>query len=199
MARNIFKALLSPRPKIVIGELPPPQRGPGDIPKPAVPELARGERVLAVAQEDAAGHWLVLTTFRLLERSAEGLTALERAWHEVDTGTWNPDLWLLTVSFTDGLHPRQWQLKTQTGPGDVPQVLRERTTATVVLMREVDLGPRRTARVTVRKDLATRELTEQVILGRGTRTDDAELMAAVDRAREDVRNQTGLPPTSSAP
>lgn len=194
VARNIFKALVSRRPKTVIGELPPPQRTAGDVPKQALPELARGERVLAVAQEDAAGHWLVLTTFRLLERSAEGMTLLERAWHEVDTGTWDPDLWLLTVSFTDGLNPRQWQLKTQTGPGNVPQVLRERTTASVVLMRVVNLGPRRSARVTIRKDLATRELAEQVILGRGARTDDAELMAAVDQAREDLRGQTGLPP-----
>lgn len=192
--RNIFKALVSRRPKIVIGELPPPQRTPGDVPQEALPDLARGERVLAVAQEDASGHWLVLTTFRLLERSSEGLTALERAWHEVDTGTWDPDLWVLSISFTDGLNGRQWQLKTQTGPGQVPQVLRERTTATVVLMRVVDLGPRRTARVTVRKDLATRELDEQVILGRGSRTDDPELMAAIDRARADVRNQTGMAP-----
>ncbi|QFG68854.1 hypothetical protein [Ornithinimicrobium pratense] len=194
MARNIVKAFFSRRPKIVIGELPPPQRAPRDIPKEAVPELTRGERVLAVAQEDASGHWLVLTTYRLLERSSEGLTALERAWHEVDTGTWDPDLWVLSISFTDGLNGRQWQLKTQTGPGEVPQVLRERTTATVVLMRVVDLGPRRTARVTVRKDLATRELDEQVILGRGARSDDAELMASIDRARADVRNQAGMPP-----
>lgn len=187
-------ALFKRRPKIVIGEIPPPQRTPADIPREAVPELARGERVLAVAQEDMAGGWLVLTTFRLMERSGEGMTLLERPWHEVDTGTWDPDLWMLSVSFTDGLNARQWQLKTQTGPADVPQVLRERTTATVVLMRLVDLGRRRTARVTVRKDLATRELTEEVILGRGARTDDSELMAAVDRARADLRNQAGLPP-----
>lgn len=193
VARNIFKALVTRRPKIVIGEIPPPQRTPRDIPRAALPELARGERVLAVGQEDGAGRWLVLTTLRLLERSPEGMSLLDRSWHEVDTGTWNPDLWMLSVSFVDGLHPRQWQLKTQTGPGDLPQVLRERTTATVVLMREVDLGPRRSARVTIRKDLATRELTEQVILGRAARTDDTELMAAVDRARDDLRTQTGLP------
>lgn len=199
MARNIFKALVTPRPKTVIGEVPPPQRGPGDIPRPALPELARGERVLAVGQEDGAGRWLVLTTFRLLERSPEGMTLLERPWHEVDTGTWNPDLWMLSVSFVDGLHPRQWQLKAQTGPADVPQVLRERTTATVVLMRVVDLGPRRSARVTIRKDLATRELAEQVVLGRGARTDDAALMAAIHRARDDLRTQTGLPPVPWGP
>ena len=192
-------ALFRRRPKIVIGETPPPQRTPGDIPQEARPELSRGERVLAVAQEDAGGHWLVLTTFRLLERTAEGLTALERAWHEVDTGTWDPDLWMLSVSFTDGLNGRQWQLKTQTGPGEVPQVLRERTSATVVLLRAVDLGPRRTARVTIRKDLATRELLDQVILGRAVRSDDTELMEAVEESRRDLRSQAGLPPVGPGP
>lgn len=180
------------RKKTVIGALPPPQRRVEDIPDAARPELSRGERVLAVAQEDAAGHWLVLTTSRLLERTAEGLTVLERPWHEVDTGAWDPDLWVLAASFTDGLNGRQWQLKSQTGPGQVPQVFRERTSATVVLMRRVELGPRRTARVSLRKDLATRELVEQVILGRGTRADDAELAQAVEAARADLRAQAGL-------
>lgn len=187
-------ALFRRRPRIVIGELPPPQRRPVDVPREALPDLAPGERVLAVAQEDSAGHWLVLTTYRLLERTAEGLTVLERPWHEVDTGAWDPDLWVLAVSFTDGLGGRQWQLKSQTGPGEVPVVLRERTQASVVLLREVDLGPRRTARVTIRKDLASRELVEQVLVSRGTGGADPELVAAVDEARTDLRTQTGLPP-----
>lgn len=180
------------RKKTVIGELPPPQRKVEDIPASARPDLARGEQVLAVAQEDSAGYWLVLTNHRVLERTADGRTVLERPWHEVDTGAWDPDLWVLAVSFTDGLHGRQWQLKTQTGPGQVPQVFRERTSASVVLMRPVDLGARRSARVTIRKDLASRELLDQVVLGRGTQADDPELAAAVAAARADLRTQAGL-------
>lgn len=182
------------RPRTVIGETPAPQRSVADLPAAARQDLAKGEQVLAAAQEDASGHWLVLTTYRLLERTATGQTLLERAWHEVDTGAWDPDLWTLAVSFVDGLNGRQWQLLTQTGPGDVPPVFRERTSASVVLTRALDLGPRRTARVTIRKDLATRELVEQVLWGRGTRRDDAELAHRVRAARFDLRDQVGLPP-----
>lgn len=181
-------------PKKVIGALPPPARTPADIPAAARPRLEAGERILAVAQEDAGGHWLVLTSYRLLERTPDGDTALERPWHEVDAGAWNPDLWVLATSFVDGLGGRQWQLKTQTGPGQVPQVFRERTQASVVLTRSVDLGARRTARVSVRKVLDSRELVEQVLWGRGTRRDDEELTRRVRAARFEVRDQVGLPP-----
>lgn len=181
-------------PKKVIGELPPPERSASDLPPAARPDLARGEQVLAVAQEDAGGHWLVLTTYRLLESTDAGERLLERPWHEVDAGTWDPDLWVLSVSFVDRLGGRQWQLKTLTGPGSVPQVFRERTQASVVLTRSVDLGPRRSARVTIRKDLRTRELLEQVLWGRGARQDDPDLAQRVHAARFDVRDQVGLPP-----
>ena len=164
------------------------------LPAAAQPDLARGEQVLATAQEDAHGHWLVLTTYRLLEVTAEGEVVLERPWHEVDTGSWDPDLWALAVLFVDGLGGRQWVLQRRTGHGMVPEVFRERTSATVVLTRAVDLGPRRTARVTIRKVLPTRELEEQVLYGRGSGESDAELAAEVRAARMDLRDQVGLPP-----
>lgn len=181
--------------KRVIGpEVPPPEGRPGDVPPAALPELGRGEQVLATAREDGSGHWLVLTTWRLLERTVDGRTVLERAWHEVDTGSWNPDSWALSVLFVDGLNGRQWVLQRQTGPGKVPEVFRDRTTASVVLTREVDLGPRRSARVSLRTDLRTRRLQEQVLLGRGSRADDEELSTRVLAARRELREQAGMDP-----
>lgn len=177
-----------------IGAAPKPERDPGDLPDAVRPTLARGEQVLASAQEDGTGHWLLLTTFRLLEVADTGDVLLERPWHEVDTGAWDPDLWALAVTFVDQLGGRQWVLQRRTGPGMVPQVFRERTSATVVLMRAVDLGPRRTARVTIRKVLPTRELVEQVLWGRGPGESDPELAAAVHAVRVDLRDQVGLPP-----
>ncbi|MFK5646346.1 hypothetical protein ACI3ET_07435 [Ornithinimicrobium sp. LYQ121] len=183
------------RPERVIGIVaPPPETKPGDVPASVVPELGRREQVLATAQEDQDGHWLVLTTWRLLERADDGRTVLERAWHEVDTGSWDPDAWTLTVLFVDGAEDRRWQLQLRTGPGSVPVVFRDRTTASVVLTRVIDLGPRRTARVTIRTVLATRELLEQVLLGHGSRTEDAELAARVFSARRELRDQVGLDP-----
>lgn len=183
------------RPRRVIGpEVPPPEGRAGDVPEEALAGLDRGEQVLATTREDASGHWLVLTTWRLLERTADGTSVLDRPWHEVDTGSWDPDAWVLSVLFVDGLHGRQWRLQRLTGPGRVPEVFRDRTTASVVLTRAVDLGPRRSARVTVRMELRTRELHEQVLLGRGARRDDAELEAKVLAARQELRDQTGMAP-----
>lgn len=173
---------------------PRPARSAGAPPEGVLPDLLRGEQVLATAQEDADGHWLVLTTWRLVERTEEGATVVERPWHEVDSGAWDPDEWSLAVDFVDGVGPRRWRLRDRTGPGSVPVVLRDRTTASVVLTRGVDLGPRRTARVTVRKVLHSRELVEQVLLGPGAQLVDAQLARAVHEARRDVRDQAGLDP-----
>ena len=172
-----------------------PERSAEDVPQGAREPLGRGEQLLASAQEDSAGHWLLLTTWRLLERTDDGETLLERAWHEVDSGAWNPETWTLAASFVDGLEGRQWTLRRLTGPGLVPEVFRERTSASVVLTRVVDLGPRRSARVTVRNDLRTRELVEQVLLGRGSRPDDEALREQVLLARQELRGQVGMDPT----
>lgn len=181
------------RPKRIIGpEVPPPEGRADDLPRTARPDLGRGEQVLATAQEDGGGHWLVLTTWRLLERTVEGQTVLERPWHEVDTGAWDPHTWVLSVFFVDGVQPRRWTLQRRTGPGRVPEVFRERTTASVVLARVVDRGRRPGARVSIRTDLRTRELREQVLLGPGARDDDRELAARVAAARRELREQTGM-------
>lgn len=182
------------RKKVVGGPIVRPEGRPSDAPPAVLAGLGRGEQVHATAREDDGGHWLVLTTWRLLERTPEGETVLERPWHEVDTGSWDPDLWTLSVIFVDGKEPRRWRMQTLTGPGEVPETFRDRTTASVVLTRAVDLGRRRTARVTVRKVLQTRDLREQVILGRGASVQDKDLAALVLAARQELRDQTGMPP-----
>jgi hypothetical protein len=89
----------------------------------------------------------------------------------------------------------QWGLRTRTGPGRVPEAFRERVQASVVLTRQVDLGSRRSAPVVIRKELRSRELSEQVLWGAAARQDDAELTAAVAAASLELRDQVGLPPT----
>ena len=94
-----------------------------------------------------------------------------------------------TVSFVDGGRPGQWVL------GDsslLPETVRERVQASVVLAQLVDLGDRRRARAVIRQDLAGGGLLEQVVLGRGVRPDDPEVAAATDRALADLREQVGL-------
>jgi len=154
--------------------------------------------VLAVAQDDTSGDWLVLTTFRLLVLDDADGVRLERPWHEVATGTWDPESGTLSLSWVGSARATQWLLLRSTGPGRIPQVFRERVSASVVQVREVSLDKRRTARVSVRSVLETRELIDQVVLGPDSSPADAELAAEVGRVRAEVRAAVGLPPQRTA-
>ena len=132
---------------------------------------------------------MVLTNHRLYAVDAAGERTLARPWHEVDAGTWSAELGQLTVTWVDGARPSQWTLGDSTL---LPETLRERVQASVVLAQRVDLGPRRIARAVIRQDLATGELVEQVVPGRGVRGDDEEVAAATAAALAELREQVGL-------
>ncbi|HKJ11603.1 MAG TPA: hypothetical protein VJ976_04335 [Ornithinimicrobium sp.] len=172
--------------------------GPAKLPTDIRLSLQRGESVLAAAQDDTSPEWLVLTTFRVLVVVEAGTVGMERGWHEVATGAWDPESATLSLSWVGGVRAMQWVLGTRTGPGRVPQVLRERVSASVVQAREVSVGPRRTARVSVRSVLRTRELIDQVVWGPGSSPTDAELVAEVEKVRAEVRTAVGLPPQRTA-
>jgi len=158
--------------------------------------LARGERVLAFGVDDNTGGYLVATTFALAVVSvgAETSTAertLRRRWLYVDAGSWEPQTATLTVTWTDGRRAGQWSFRDQ--PTRLPETLRERVQASVVITSRLNLGDRRTGRVAIRQDFATRELIPQTILGRYTRADDPEVHAHVEAAMAYLRDQVGLP------
>lgn len=160
----------------------------------AAVRLLRGERILAGAQDDHTGAWVVVTTWRLIVLTGTGQVQVDRPWLDVDAGSWDPDTASLSLTWVGGGRGLQWQLRSRTGPGRVPETFRERVQASVVLTRQVDLGPRRSARVVIRKELRSRELTEQVLLSRGARAEDAELTREVALARAELRDQVGIPP-----
>lgn len=181
------------------------QSGPGDGRRalPTMPDvvaagvrLASGEKILAAAQDDGSGDWVVATTWRLVTVGGSGEVGTDSRWLEVDSGSWDPDGWRLGVSWVDGSPVTQWLLHERTGPGRLPPILHDRVSASVVLTRHLDLGPRRTARVVIRKDLRTRDLVEQVLVSRGAARDDAELRDAVRQARATLRDQVGMPPAA---
>ncbi|MGB3830186.1 MAG: hypothetical protein WA962_15590 [Ornithinimicrobium sp.] len=158
----------------------------------------RGESVLAAAQDDLTHAWVALTTYRVVVLSPEGEVQLDRPWHEVDTGAWDPDSAILSLSWVGGTSSLQWRMRTLTGPGRMPAVFRDRVSASVVQVREVKLSPRRTARVSIRAVLSTRELVDQVSFGRGARTADPELVSEVGRVQQEARAEVGLPPSGGA-
>lgn len=151
--------------------------------------LGPGERMLSWAREQASDTTVVATNHGLYAVDAHGTRVLARAWHEVDAGTWSAELGQLTVTWVDGSRPVQWTLGDATL---VPETVRERVQASVVLAQRVDLGPRRGARVVIRQNLGSGELVEQVVLGRGVRADDETVRAAVAVALADLREQVGL-------
>ena len=68
----------------------------------------------------------------------------------------------------------------------------ERVQASVVLAQRVELGERRSARAVIRQDLASGELVEQVVLGKGVRPDDPGVEPQTAAALAYLREQVGL-------
>jgi hypothetical protein len=162
--------------------------------------LAGGERVLAFGVDDNTNVYVVATNFALVVVSvaagpgAESSTAertLRRPWLFVDAGVWEPETATLTVTWTDGRRAGQWSFRGQ--PTLLPETLRERVQASVVISTRLNLGDRRTGRVAIRQDFETRELIPQTLLGRYTRADDPEVAAHVHAALAHLRDQVGLP------
>lgn len=179
-------------------------------------DLAKGEKVLAFAVDDNTGAYVVATTYALAvvtssvrpssaetsaprssateTSAAEHSTAertLRRRWLSVDAGAWEPETATLTVTWADGRRAGQWSFRDQSTL--LPETLRERVQASVVLSTRLALGDRRAGRVAIRQDFATRELVAQTILGRNTRADDPEVQAHVQAALAHLKDQVGLP------
>ncbi len=92
------------------------------------------------------------------------------------------------MTWVDGSRPSQWVLG---ATSLLPETLRERVQASVVLAQRIELGPRRWAKAVLRQDLGSGDLVEQVVLGRGVRADDAEMTARTDAALAYLREQVG--------
>ena len=154
-------------------------------------DLAKGEKVLAFAVDDFTSAYVVATTYALAIVTPAAERTVRRRWLSVDAGAWEPETATLTVTWADGRHAGQWSFRDQ--PTLLPEVLRERVQASVVLSTRLALGDRRTGRVAIRQDFATRELIAQTILGRHARADDPEVQAHVGAALAHLRDQVGLP------
>ena len=154
-------------------------------------ELAKGERVLAFAVDDNTGMYVVATTYALVVVTSSAERALRRRWLSVDAGAWEPETGTLTVTWADGKRAGQWSFRDQQTL--FPETVRERVQASVVLSTRLNLGDRRSGRVAIRQDFATRELIAQTILGRYARADDPEVQAHVQAALAHLKDQVGLP------
>jgi hypothetical protein len=156
-------------------------------------QLPRGERVLTFGVDDNTGDHVVATNHSLAAVAANGTVRLRRPWHLVDAGVWSHDAWTLTVSWVDGSRPAQWSFKEQ--EIRLPETLRERVQASVVLTAELSFPGQGKGRVAIRHDQASGELLSQTLLGRGVHGDDPAVKAQVRAVLNDLRDEVGLPPT----
>jgi hypothetical protein len=168
-------------------------------PRPQLPpevvsalDLPHRDRVLSFATDDNHGGHLVASTWALSYVTTAGELALRKPWHLVDAGSWQPEAATLSVTWTDGTRPGQWTFRGQQTL--LPETVRERVQASVVLSTRLVLGERRTGRVAIRQDFATRELIPQTVLARRVPADDPEVRLQVEAALADLRDQVGLPP-----
>ena len=120
--------------------------------------------MLAWARDETSGAHVVVTTHHLALVDADGALVWNRPWHEAESGTWQGESSLLTVTWVDRGAPARWRL---TEPSLIQQTLRERLQASVVLADEFRTAGRRTVRVVIRQDLASGALLEQTIPGKG--------------------------------
>lgn len=154
----------------------------------AVP-LGSGDRIIASAQDEQTGGYVVASTHQLAFIGADGSLAWQRPWHEAEAGTWQSDSRLLTVTWVDQRRPAQWLLRDASA---LHQALRERIQASVVLGDEFRADNRRAVRVVIRQDLASGDLLEQVIPGKGIDPKDPAVAAEAARRLQRMRSEVGL-------
>lgn len=155
-------------------------------------DIEDGEKLLAWAVDVRTRSTVVAGRHRLYVVAADPAGArvtLSRPWYLVDAGTWGGEDGILMITWVDGEPPARFEL---TELGMFPETLRERVQASVVLAEALDLGARRTAKVVVRKDLATGALLSQAVLGPGVRSADPGVSEQVRAGLRRVREQVGL-------
>lgn len=158
-----------------------------------MPDEVRGaigaDPPLGWASDRRTGRVVVAGTRQVYAVGSGGEVHLAKAWHLVDSGTWDRDTATLSVTFVDRHPGQRWTFDLDS---EFPVVFRARVQASVVLAETVDLGDQRTARVVVRKDLGDQSLLTQAVLGPGVRSSDPGVRPLLDAAVLRLREQVGL-------
>lgn len=146
-------------------------------------ELARGERVLAVARtpEDAS----VVATDAALHFPAGG-ARLRLRWELIDHATWEDGR--LRIRETGGDEHRLRLAE----PGSVPEAAQERITTTVVISSYARLPAGGGVRMVGRRAPGAEELNWTLVFDSGLDPADPGLRAQAEQLLTDLRVQTGL-------
>ncbi len=139
------------------------------------------ERVLAAAAQ-ADGTWLAAT-----ERALVG-PGLRIAWADVAHARWHDEELALTVDpVADAFTPARFPLPE---PGRLPETVRERVMASIVVTRHVSV-PRHGGVRVVGRDVGSRDLVWQVVPDAGVDGEDADVRAVTDALVRELRGELG--------
>lgn len=146
--------------------------------------LAAGERPLAWSATSPDG-WAVASGDRFV-CTAPGI---DERWVQILGATWEQPVLELSLWRPPAPQPVRITLR----DGQVlPQVVRERIMASLVVQRHVGIRGSKGVRLLARRDPATDAITWQKVLDPELDGADASVQEAVDRALEEVRNNYGV-------
>lgn len=165
------------------------QRGDADPLEGVDLALDGGDRVLAACRDRDSAEALVVSTHHLTVVAPDRSVLLQRPWHLVNSGRYDNDADVLTVTWVDRAPELTLHVE---GHRAFLQAFRERVQASVVLAETLDLGSGRSARLVIRKNLGQDRLLDQVVLGTGVRLGDAGVRQRIETARHALREQVGL-------
>jgi hypothetical protein len=111
-------------------------------------------------------------------------------WHQIERGGWNAETHKLSWTSYDGIK----QFVELTEPGRLPELFRERVSATIVAERFVPIAGERGVTVSGRRDLAdaTSSITWHRTLSRGISWDTHGVQEAADAALAELRREYDL-------
>lgn len=155
--------------------------------------LDRGERVLAHARLEDGGY-AVATERGLWLRGSRAAGSYERRnWSGVTKVVWDAAdsaLVMWALGGGDSLVPVRERLRLAE-PGFLPETVRERVTASIVVSRHVPLVGRRGVLVAGRRDPGGQQIRWSLTFDVGVDPDDPEVRARAEQGLAELRAQAG--------
>ena len=153
-----------------------------------VRQRAGGERVLAWLP--SVGSTLVATDSALV--LPEGVEPARVPWDRVLRASWEATTLRLTAQDPAGGRPADLRIPVPEDHGSLPEVVRERVNASIVVTRHVELHGEQGARLVARRTPGSTELRWSVVFDPGLDPSDPVLRARADEALAALRGSLGV-------
>ena len=163
--------------------------------RPRVELPESGERILAWADLGAAdsGRTLIASTHALYIPDTSDLRAagpqVRIPWTDIDRATWADPVLHIEGRSPEGA--RQWRLELAAA-GRVPELVRERVMASIVVSEHVEIAEGAGARIVGRRASVDSDVTWTVTFDPGLDPADPHLRKAAQEALDDLRDTLGV-------